>query len=396
MSHNSQIEELTSQLAEARAMAFKMMSANAEMGQITQFLKRSFTSTDYAALAQDLLNHLASQGLQASVSFVDPNGRRFFTLNACEDLMDEALISKHLNAGRLVEVGNRLIINYEHSSLLVENVPDEDEVKGALRDNLAILMESVEARVNSLTMASRVEESHRAKEAFFELMSHELRTPLNPIIGFATRLHGKLQSQLEQKDAQALQQIRDHGEHLLRQINDILEFLRVRSGSINLHPERTNIRLLILHAIQELQSLAEQYKVDVEAVPVEQDLIFYGDPQRLSDVLVGLLSNAIKYSPGGQVKLNLLVQSVNDDDEQLVLEVQDSGRGIDSAQFERIFHHFTDRDSVDCPVASSPGVSLHIARELVRLHGGDIAVSSQLGEGSCFTVTLPGVGICVQ
>ncbi len=388
---DSQLNNLQVELDQARAMAFKMMAVSSEMGQITQFLKRSFAAESYECLAHDLMEHLAGQSLKSSVLIHDISGRLFFALHDGDDLLNEAFIARHQHKGRLLEFDDRLLINFSNCSLLVEDIPEEEGRRGELRDSLAILMEGVSARVQSLSQEELSEEGQRVKNEFFSLMSHELRTPLNPIIGYASRLSRKLSDSIDSRDLRALDNIREHGEHLLRQVNDILDFVRVKNGEIKLNPEHTDIRQLIAMVVRECEPLMSKFEVTLEREDVGDALPFFGDPLRMRDVILALLSNAIKYSPKSTVGISSGFRLGELGEEKLIIEFKDAGVGIDVSQHERVFHHFTERDTAEAQKQHSPGVSLYVARELVRLHGGSIELEGSLGSGSTFRVVLPGI-----
>lgn len=135
----------------------------------------------------------------------------------------------------------------------------------------------------------------------------------------------------------------------------------------------------------------------MDASAIADDIGHYADPVRLRDVMEGLLSNAVKYSPNGTVKIQIdKADEHGREDAGLVINFVDDGAGIAGAGLERIFHHFTEREPPISNSAISPGASLFLVRELVRLHGGEIKVSSRLGQGSQFQVRLPGSGLAIQ
>lgn len=386
------IQSLEVQLAEARDMAFRMMTFSSEMGQINQFLSRSFGAESYQVLANLLLEHLSAAGLEGSLAIHDGHGRVFFSLRKDDSEMEESLIVEHHNTGRVVDLGGRLLVNYPLCSLLIYNVPQDEDTLGSLRDNLALLMSGVEARVRSLALEMRAEEGRRAKDEFFALMSHELRTPLNPIIGYASRLIPRLKEAVSPKDMNALESIKENGEHLLRQINDILAFVRLKNGDIRLQPKASKVGQEMLLAAQEVEPMLQKHSVELDVNVPKDELLFYGDPTRLNDIFIGLLSNAIKYSPRGKVLFQAGIEAHNGG-EQLVILVKDSGIGIAPEYHEKIFQHFTDRNTPISTRTMSIGVSMFVIRELVRLHGGRIELDSDVGKGSTFRIILPGIGV---
>ncbi|HLO89296.1 MAG TPA: ATP-binding protein [Nostocaceae cyanobacterium] len=220
--------------------------------------------------------------------------------------------------------------------------------------------------------------ANRAKSEFFSKMSHELRTPLNAILGFSQILHRDATLNLEQQKYLGI--INRSGEHLLTLINDVLEMSKIEAGKIEL--QITSFDLYgLLNTIEEMFQLKAQSKglelIFDCAAQVPQYIVT--DDIKLRQVLINLIGNAIKFTESGVVKVSITQK----DDQELCFAVEDTGPGIASSELSNLFLPFsqteTGRNS-----QSGTGLGLTISRQFVQLMGGDIAVSSVLGQGSIF------------
>jgi PAS domain S-box-containing protein len=237
------------------------------------------------------------------------------------------------------------------------------------------------------------EAANRAKSIFLANMSHELRTPLNVILGFAQVMYREPMVTPEQREN--LQIIRRSGDHLLSLINDVLDLSKIEAGHITL--DESNIDLIDL-----LRSLEQMFRQRAEAKGLQLRLELAAnlpqyvtiDVNKLRQVLINLLGNAIKFTKQGEVALQVrTVEPVGDqfsmpDQPFIRFEVNDTGIGIDSAEIETIFSAFVQTQAGRIS-PDGTGLGLTISRQFVQMMGGDIAVQSTLGQGSTFAFTLP-------
>lgn len=231
----------------------------------------------------------------------------------------------------------------------------------------------------------------RAKSEFLATMNHELRTPLTCIIGMAsTLLRPQVQSHLPPHRQQAhLQIIRDRGQNLLALINDLLDLSKFETGREILHLRDFSLVQLASQTLRSFQEKAETKDIhlgfEVRSLEHNPNGRFYADPQRVRQILINLLSNALKFTPeGGDVILRVMV-----DDDQASVQVADTGIGIPVEQHTHIFQKFQQIDSSYQRKYEGTGLGLSLTKLLVDLHGGRIEVESTVSEGSCFTVWLP-------
>ncbi len=226
------------------------------------------------------------------------------------------------------------------------------------------------------------EDANRAKSQFIANMSHELRTPLNIILGFSELL---TQEETDPKKQEKLASVERAGKNLLAIINDILDFSQIESKHLKLEYEPFSLRSMLVHQKtffdRQLQHKQIEFKTEIaDDLPHH----FCGDQRRVHQILTNLVSNAIKFTPRGSVVLKAEYR-----DERVVLQVIDTGIGIDLRQSDRLFRPFEQIDAADNRSYSGTGLGLAIVKSLVDEMEGTVNVDSTPGRGSIFTVSLP-------
>jgi signal transduction histidine kinase len=215
-------------------------------------------------------------------------------------------------------------------------------------------------------------------------MSHELRTPLNAVLGFAQLMEIDQAEAPQPGQQRRLKLIREAGEHLLHMINDMLDLTRIEAGGMVLQSEGVALRALVLQTLELVQALADQASLRVRLEPGAEVTVL-ADRARLRQVLLNLLTNAIKYNrSGGQVVVEVSLAGTD----RALVTVRDSGLGISEADLPFVFEPFRRGAQAAGPVDGA-GIGLSVTQALVQLMGGSIHVSSTAGVGSVFSVELP-------
>ena len=253
------------------------------------------------------------------------------------------------------------------------------------REAIARLAAAVADEQHSRAVASEATAASAAKSAFLATMSHELRTPLNIILGYSELVLESLEHRGDTSNAGDLQRILGAGEHLLGLINDILDLSRIEADRLMVKREQFDLGELVRTLVIEFQPLAVRgdTRLTVSTVP---DLIVSGlDRTRVRQVLYNLVSNAIKFTRGGQASVRAARV-----DEGVEITVEDTGIGISEAKLAVIFQPFTQADQSTTRRYEGSGLGLAIAQRLCDLMGGTLSVRSTVGRGSTFTVRFPG------
>ena len=231
----------------------------------------------------------------------------------------------------------------------------------------------------------QLEAASRHKSEFLANMSHELRTPLNAIIGFSEVLAERMFGEVNEKQAEYLQDILASGRHLLSLINDILDLSKVEAGRLELELSRFHLPTALDQALTLVRERATRHGIalDVAVDGGVGDVV--GDERKIRQILLNLLSNAVKFTPeGGRVGVTATAA-----DGVVTIAVSDTGIGIAPADQEAIFEEFRQVGRDDTRKQEGTGLGLTLAKKFVELHGGQIWVRSEVGQGSTFTFTLP-------
>jgi signal transduction histidine kinase len=247
-----------------------------------------------------------------------------------------------------------------------------------LLEELQTRQRELEARTQELEIASQ------HKSQFVANMSHELRTPLAAILGYAELMQEGFYEPPGPKSLDALTRVRSNGKHLLGLINTVLDIAKIESGQFSLNIAEYAIESVVETVRAATEALAQNKKLALKTDVPKSLPIGLGDEQRLTQVLLNLVGNAIKFTDAGEVRITASAQNGH-----FALSVTDTGPGIPEDERERIFEKFRQVDSSNTRAKGGTGLGLAIAREIVEMHGGRIWVESTLDEGSTFRMHLP-------
>ena len=233
-------------------------------------------------------------------------------------------------------------------------------------------------------MNRQLEEASKHKSQFLANMSHELRTPLNAILGYTELILDNIYGEVTAKMRGVLQRVESNGKHLLGLINDVLDLSKIEAGQLELTLSEYSLNHVIRTVFSAIEPLATEKKIAL-TVDVAPDLPQgRGDERRLTQVLLNLVGNAIKFTDVGSVSIagSLAEGSFH-------VAVRDTGPGISPADQAKLFQEFQQADNSATRKKGGTGLGLAISRRIVELHGGKIWIESVVGEGSTFHVTVP-------
>ena len=281
-------------------------------------------------------------------------------------------------------------------SVVVEKRKNGEPVSVILmiRDIEDVIKKEIEQQLLIEEALAQAESASRAKGKFLSDMSHEIRTPMNVILGYASIAQNNMDNRDQDKVKDCLEKIKEAGNHLIGIINDVLEVSRIEQGKINIENEKSDIYELMtdFYNLVEIQAAVKKQKMTIDLEGIT-DKYVYMDWTRISQVLINLINNAIKYTPvGGHIDVIVKEDcnnNIGDNIHNYIIIVKDNGRGIDEKDMPSLFDLYT-RGAYDNDISvEGTGLGLSISKQIIELMNGTIAVDSKLGEGTTFTVKLP-------
>jgi signal transduction histidine kinase len=268
----------------------------------------------------------------------------------------------------------------------IEVLADEfNKMTAHLKEAQTGLERKVAERTQELTVANeRLEEASKLKSQFLANVNHELRTPLSAIIGYARLVLRATEGQISRLQRENLQDLLRNAERLLKQIDSLLEFSKIEAGKIELRVEPVNVDEVIHSAISTIEPTLNGANVRISREFSPDLPLMNTDREKLGQILLNLLDNAVKFTDRGEIKIVASRQNGS-----LKVVVSDTGIGIEKGNLNKIFDEFHRGDWLSTGKYRGTGLGLAIAKKFVNLLGGDISVESEVGKGSIFTVTLP-------
>jgi two-component system sensor histidine kinase/response regulator len=294
-----------------------------------------------------------------------------------------------INAGRQ-QILDLLISTYEQAVQVNSELQARE--RQVIELNTRLLSHAAELETSNREIALKNIElaaASQMKSAFIANMSHELRTPLNAIIGFTGALLMKLPGPLTLEQDKQLTTIRSSARHLLSLINDILDMAKIEAGKVTVILEPVHCQEIVEQTVDTLRQLAAQKGLALSAQLTASPISADTDRRALTQILINLVNNAIKFTEQGSV-LVTLSQRVDGDAVLTEFSVIDSGPGIRDEDQAKLFQAFSQLDSTSTRHVEGAGLGLYLCQNLANLLGGKLSLHSRFGHGSTFTLTLPG------
>jgi signal transduction histidine kinase len=251
-------------------------------------------------------------------------------------------------------------------------------------DQAAIAIENVRLFDEIQDKSRQLEVASQHKSQFLANMSHELRTPLNAILGYTELMADGIYGQLPEKTVGVLKRLESNGRHLLGLINDVLDLSKIEAGQLVLDLSDYSLEDIAQTVRSTLEPLAADKKLAFMVEVAPKMPAGHGDGRRLTQVLINLVGNAIKFTDAGEV-----VITGGTTDGSFHLSVRDTGPGISAADQAKLFQEFQQADNAITRKKGGTGLGLAISKRIVEMHGGKIWLESQVGQGSTFSFTIP-------
>jgi len=262
--------------------------------------------------------------------------------------------------------------------------PRQIQLLEAFAAQAVIAIENVRLFTEIQEKSRQLEVASQHKSQFLANMSHELRTPLNAILGYTEMMVDGLYGNLPDKAQGVLERVQSNGKHLLGLINDVLDLSKIEAGQLTLATEEYSVADMVATVMSATESLARTKNIALVSTVPQGLPRGTGDARRLTQVLLNLVGNAIKFTDEGKVEIRARAQ-----DGRFKISVIDTGPGIARADQAKIFEEFQQVDNTSTRKKGGTGLGLSISRKIVELHGGYIAVESEVGRGSNFKITIP-------
>ena len=258
------------------------------------------------------------------------------------------------------------------------------ELLTTFADQAVIAIENVRLFDEIQDKSRQLEVASQHKSQFLANMSHELRTPLNAILGYTELMADGAYGEPSEKMLGILKRLEANGKHLLGLINDVLDLSKIEAGQLVLELSEYSVQDIAQTVCSTLEPLAADKKLAFKLELAPELPAGHGDGRRLTQVLINLVGNAIKFTDAGEVAIKAEANNGS-----FYVSVRDTGPGISAADQARLFQEFQQADNAITRKKGGTGLGLAISKRIIEMHGGKIWVESQLGEGSTFSFTLP-------
>ena len=338
--------------------------------------------------------HFLPVGSKSIIGYVTGSGETLVANDTTTDLThrpNPLLPDTLAEAGIPLKIGSRVIGALDIQSTEINSFHEEDiAVLQTLADQIAVAIDNARSYELAQKAVTEIRELDRIKSQFLANMSHELRTPLNSIIGFSRVILKGIDGPVSEQQHQDLSAIYNSGQHLLGLINDILDLSKIEAGKMDLAMEEMNIADTINSVMSTAAGLVKDKSVKLKHDLPPNVPSIRGDPMRVRQILLNLISNAAKFTDEGSITVTAEpTTNPTTGVAELLVSVTDTGPGISQEDQNKLFQAFSQVDSSPTRRTGGTGLGLSISQRLISLHNGRIGVSSKVGQGSTFYFTIP-------
>lgn len=313
------------------------------------------------------------------ITLMDPPTGKLLPVEA----ISGKILSEHGEVTAVVTILHDRTEEIEKGQLYEQLKRASDELEGKVREATAELV-----RQNELLRRQHIEleQASALKSQFLANMSHEFRTPLNAILGYTSMLLSGVGGDLTPQQRRHAARVDSNAHHLLSIINDILDISRIEAGKMPLKPVEFQLPDLVAEVMAEVEPIIARSRLTVTSELEKRLPTVRADRQKVKQIVINLLTNALKFTPEGSVKM---LTSYREDTDQVAIAVVDTGIGIAEEDLEKVFEDFRQADNSPTREYGGAGLGLSICRRLAGMMDGEIQLASRLGHGSTFTLLIP-------
>ncbi|PCJ22240.1 MAG: hypothetical protein COB04_00325 [Gammaproteobacteria bacterium] len=384
-------DQLLNDVQKAQDLALKSITDKEDINVILEFMERSFSIDDYPELAKEVVNVLNRYHVSSAVKIRGVGEQ--YNLQICpkNGALEHELMERLRSFRRVVQFGERIIINFEHITILVRHMPlSNDKLYRRLTSHFVALVGSANAKIESLNNLKEVEEN---KGLFLAGISHELRTPMHGILSFARIGKKKIHTATNEKLLDYFDNIEKSADRLLSLINDFLDATQLEANKMSFQASKNNLYNTANFAASEFSSLLMEKGVELSVDEPTFSSAAWFDENRILQVYRNLIANAIRFTPKGhQINISFEERTLSLEDgsfptPSIAVLVQDQGCGVPAQDCQSIFNKFIQLKTKQSGVGT--GLGLTICKEIIKASRGTIQVENTDALGACFTFTIP-------